>query len=420
MDNEYNKLEKNYLEYILSDEKIDQTINIQLSDVAVIANLYYPDTLERYFAYFDNVPNNIFIYIISSNNNTWKVIEEYIKKRSQKHLQLIKKKNRGRDISALLIASRSIVEKYKIICFVHDKKTAVDYLEKDTEDWILNLWGNTLNSEGYIYNILNIFHIESNIGLLAPPPPIGEYMTAWYRNAWCNNYDNTRQLAKELNLNCEIDQNISPMTLGTVFWARTEAIKKLYLKKWKYEDFDDEPLAGDGTISHAIERILAYVVQDSGYDTGTIMNNLYAEKLILFLHKSMKKAFEILHEIVGIANIAETLDFSDRKEKILQFCKKNHEIYVYGAGEKGKNCLKLLQIIGYRPTCIVVSKKEIKENELNGIPIMELNEIHSFENIGIIIAVNYSMQDEIIQSLKRMNFDNFITYLSLKTERLIL
>lgn len=41
----------------------------------------------------------------------------------------------------------------------------------------------------------------------------------------------------------------------------------------------DEPLPYDGTISHAIERIVGFVALDAGYKVGTIMNCQYAAKL---------------------------------------------------------------------------------------------------------------------------------------------
>lgn len=415
MENVYEILNKKDLMYILSDQKENEIeMNDVLRDVAIIANLYYPDTLERYFTYFDQVPNGIFIYIFCSNSIAYESIESYIKRKDNRHIQLIKKENRGRDIGTLLVASRELMRRYKIVGFVHDKKVSIDYLKKDGEGWISNLWGNTLNSTGYIYNILALFETKKNIGMLVPPAPIGEYMGAWYENAWYNNYENTVRLADELNLNCVMDSGVSPITLGTVFWARTVALRKLFEKDWKYEDFDEEPLPYDGTISHAVERILAYVVQDAGYDTGIIMNVLYAEKLIMFLQRSMSKTFDILRDTLGIANIAAASSYESGKEYLLEFCRRNKEICIYGAGIRGKKCLNFLRIIGYTPTCFCVTKRNTNGNDVEGIPVMEIQDMVNLKSIGIIIAVNHSLQGEIINTLKELNFHNFIIYMPIE------
>ena len=57
------------------------------------------------------------------------------------------------------------------------------------------------------------------------------------------------------------------MAVGTVYWSRVDALRKLFEYEWKYEDFDMEPLAEDGTLSHAIERILEFVARDAGYES---------------------------------------------------------------------------------------------------------------------------------------------------------
>ncbi|NBH19789.1 rhamnan synthesis protein F, partial [Clostridiaceae bacterium] len=72
----------------------------------------------------------------------------------------------------------------------------------------------------------------------------------------CVHFELTQKLAKELNLHCNLSIDKSPITLGTVFWARSDALEKILKKEWKYEDFDEEPLKDDGTISHVIERII--------------------------------------------------------------------------------------------------------------------------------------------------------------------
>ena len=411
MENVRNIRRWNNMYYVLSENVMDNTMqNILLEDVAVIAHLYYAETLEKYLYYLNEVPAEIPLYIVSSNPDIWESVVAYGKKR--KNVFLLKKKNRGRDISALLVASREITLKYKYLCFVHDKKEKYEYLKKDTELWIRNLWDNTLKSEAYIQNILNLFQQNENIGLLVPPEPIGEYFNAWYmNNGWGRNYEKTKKLAEELKLVCDIDAALPPITLGTAFWCKVDALKKLFERNWKYDDFDEEPLAIDGTISHAIERIFAYVAQDAGYDTGTIMTTSYAAHQMNFLQHSMESAGKLLKEELGVKNIREMHGFSQRKERILEFCGENQYVYLYGAGVRGKGCLQLLRTVGYRPSGFVVSDGTRKTSEIEGLAVKELNEIDNLQGMGIIVCVGELLKEEIISELEKRGLYNYIVYI---------
>lgn len=399
------------LYYILPNSLIEgKAYNTCWDEVAVIVNLYYLDTLERYFSYLDMIPENISVYIVSSNMEAHTPIIKYINQRKGRKIKLVKKNNRGRDISALLVACREWILSYKIICFVHDKKANAEYLHEDTEIWIESLWGNTLKSSAYIKNVLSVFEENREIGLLVPPAPIGKYRNDWFGNSWYKNFANTKKLAKDLDLSCELSEAVPPVTLGTVFWGRVEALEKLFLKKWTYEDFNEEPLPCDGTISHAVERILSYVVKDAGYETGILMNVQNAEWMLSTLQTYMTLAFEVLKKDIGISSVADVLNFEARKVRLQDFCSSNSVIYLYGAGGVAKKCLRCLSFLGCMPKGILVTSKDLNEAELEGIPVGTWNESEGLDKAGIIIAVNCEIQKDIIHILEEKNFHNYIVY----------
>ena len=68
----------------------------------------------------------------------------------------------------------------------------------------------------------------------------------------------------ELKLNVPFDDfPVAPY--GDFFWVRSTAIKPLFNKNWTYDDLPDEPLPIDGTILHALERIIPFCVQSAGF-----------------------------------------------------------------------------------------------------------------------------------------------------------
>lgn len=413
MENIYDIRKEKKLLYIFSRNFANGNVDISvLKQTAIAINLYYTETVDLYLRYIDNIPENIDVYIISSVPEIWNKINLY--KRNKQNITILKKKNRGRDISALLVSFRPIALKYKYICYIHDKKEKYEYMKADIDLWIKNLWGNTVESETYIYNVLHKFEEDSTIGLLAPPEPIGEYMWALTGDTWNNDFANTVKLAKELQLKCNLDEKKPPITIGTVFWARSCALKKLFGKDWKNEDFQEEPLSDDGTLNHGVERILGYVAQDAGYNVGTIMTDGYAEEEILFfvgggirtLQRHLKKDSDI-NSLHGVSQMEEI----DKKRRgIEKFFRENESVYLYGAGFYGRELLKKIRSWNYEPDGFVVSNGYKRQKRVDNLYVYELKEIVKKDlNSGIIISVDTGLQKEVKAALESEGYKNYIS-----------
>lgn len=405
MYNVYDIRKDRNLYFVLSDRAVDESALVNKT-TAVMMFLYYEESLQFYLSYIDEIPAFIDIYFVSSNEKLYLKVKEFVENK----IVFVKSKNRGRDVSALLVACKDIALNYEYICFIHDKKRK-DYLpEKDFNLWIENLWGNLLGSKNYILNILNVLDTNKELGLLTPPEPIGDRLSTWYDkdNAWGENGRITRQLAENLDLKCDIDLMKPPITFGTAFWAKSDALKKLLEKNWTYEDFDEEPLKDDGTISHAIERVLGYVAQDAGYNTGTVMNASYAEKLICITQEFLSETYHILKTTYGISPLKNLIK---KKEELCSFCKENTHVYLYGAGKNGKRCLQLLRIEGYEPEGYIVSEKRECNLVEENLPVKTIDEIDCIDRIGIIITVGMKFQKEVEGTLKLRGIKNYVKYI---------
>lgn len=406
MENLYDIRAKKKHLYILSDSYSSFTPEDKLlTSVAVAVNLYYEDIAEKYFTYLETIPEKIDLYIISSQQSILECARHRFKERE--NCFCLEKENRGRDISALLVVFREIALKYQYICFVHDKKSKHSCLDADVERWIENLWGNTVTSTAYVLNVLQMFESNEELGLLVPPEPMGEYFDSWYNNSWFKSFDVTLEMARKLKLKCSLDQEKPPITLGTVFWGRTCSLEKLLSVPWKYNDFPSEPLPADGTISHAIERIFGYVAQDAGYETGTIMSNEYAETFLLFLQNAMQDMGKFLESKHYIHTVHQVRQFEKQKDIITEFIHNNQKVYLYGAGVYGKKLLNIIKAYGLEPDGFIVTSGK-KESHLNRIPVYELAEIKPAKGTGIIIAVNYDLQEELTEILRSNGHSNYI------------
>ena len=52
---------------------------------------------------------------------------------------------------------------------------------------------------------------------------------------------------------------------GTMFWARTIALGPLFELGLSWDDYPAEPLPCDGSLLHAIERLLPCVAKNAGF-----------------------------------------------------------------------------------------------------------------------------------------------------------
>lgn len=414
MENPYKVRAEENLFYVLSQDSHTDIVSTEIQKVTlIIMNLYYLDTIERYLRYLDSVPQEVQICIVSSVDKVLEQVSAYVDWQRIKNVKIVKKENRGRDISALLVACRQEILNYKYLCFVHDKKANWEGAKEDTDLWIENLWDNMLCSQNYIYNIINILEKHHKIGLLVPHEPIGEYYSNWFSGTWGNNFQNTRNLANRLNIKYSMSPEIPVITLGTCFWCKTDALRKLFLVEWKYEDFDREPLPIDGTVSHAIERIFSFVAKDAGYETGTVMCESYAGKLLTILQEDMREMYDILNHITCFQgkNMKQLNILNQRMNKLKRFCDDHDEIYLYGAGKVGNECLSILKILGYQPMGFIVTEQ--KENrEMNGIRVIGLNTLKNTESCGVIITVGRKLYAEIVSNLDERGFEDYISYIN--------
>lgn len=409
MDNVYDiKREKN-LNYVLPvTTKLERySSDIYKGRVAVIIHLHYLDTVDSYLEYIMAIPDSVDILFTFSDYR----VKEALQKTeigNRKNCRFVEKQNRGRDISAFLVACRKDIIEYEYICFLHDKKEKKSIHKKDTEEWIKCLWTNMLGSTAYIENILSTFYQNPILGLLTPPFPITEHFSTFYMCPWGYNFDITKTLAKKLRLNSNIDISKPPITLGTVFWARTTALKKLFEIEWEYKDFDEEPLKNDGTISHAIERILAYVAQDAGFESGWVMNDLYAGVYFEQMQYVLKSAFNKLNDLLGISWISEINSYEDKVQEILSFVNKYKKFYIFGAGICGARYLTILKIEQKVPTAFLVSDSSKNPKEVQGVPVYSIWDVELNENCGIIVGVAEPYQEKVIKTIKEKQpeFDN--------------
>jgi glycosyltransferase involved in cell wall biosynthesis len=173
--------------------------------------------------------------------------------------------NRGRDIGAFLTAfGEDIASRYAIVGHVHGKRSPTAGGQSDPrlgDRWREFLWQNLLGERHAMMDaIVARMAADPTLGLVFPDDP--------HLCDWRENRENAQALAARMGMTGPLPPFFD-FPIGTMFWARSAALKPLFDLKLARDDYPPEPIPYDGTILHAIERLLPFVAQHAGYRVAT-------------------------------------------------------------------------------------------------------------------------------------------------------
>jgi len=279
-----------HLNYILPQDYRLTPAESSKAKVALMMHIYYADLIDYCFSYAKSMPLGTDIYITTPVKETECELEKKKVELKEYNVEIIFIENRGRDVSSLLIGCAPYVFSYDYICYVHDKKTKQVEPYCNGDSFSYQCFENTLASREYVENVIKTFDENEKLGLLTPPVPSHGNFYGMIGSEWAGDYYLTLELMERLKINLNIKPDKAPIApLGTMFWFRPEALKKLFDYGWKYEDFPEEPNGYDGTILHAIERGYGFVTQAEGYYPAWGMTDKFASIEITNLYFMMRE-----------------------------------------------------------------------------------------------------------------------------------
>ena len=377
---------KLHLQYIFpKDTLLSNYKKLENKRVVVIVHLFYTELLNESLNYLDNIPKFIDLIIKTSKPEIAEFAQRYFDKKRKYDIRLIE--NRGRDVAALLVHCKDVLQKYDYLCFTHDKNKNKNSTKIEANSFRFLHWECTIASECYIKNILNKFEDEPKLGFLNVPQPFHGLHLNLFTDEWSNCFLTAKNLLKKLKLNCDLQADTPTFALGTAFWAKCKALKPLF--NFNIDDFPQEPMPLNETISHAIERIFPYIAQSQGYYSGICLTDSYAQIRINYLEFIMR--------------MEKREREREREREILLFTRIYPEIYIYGAGAWGKKVANILMYFKIDYKGFIVTRRE-KDIFLKH-KIYELNEIKMDKNTGIILGLDRKNSLEVLRILRKKNIN---------------
>ena len=166
--------------------------------------------------------------------------------------------NRGRDIGPLLTGLAETITDggYDVIGHVHAKRSrAIDAAMG--ERWRGFLWENLVGGRSAMVDtVVAAFAGDPSLGLLFTEDP--------HVVGWNENREIAQALAERMGIGGPLPVHFD-FPLGTMFWARPAALQPLVELGFGFGDYPPEPLPDDGTVLHALERLIPFAVRKAGF-----------------------------------------------------------------------------------------------------------------------------------------------------------
>jgi len=231
--------------------------------IAIHIHVFYLDVFDEICLHVKQIKFNFDLYLSTTAININEV-ENYLMNHNLKALKIVKTPNRGRDVAPFIIEFGEDLLKYDVALHLHTKKTI--HNESLGKLWLQNSLNCLVRDNTYVAAVLEIFNQLDNVGIIAPKL-LGELVLLYN---WGDNYNTTKNFLKNLKINTKnLNPNEVEFPAGTMFWFKPKALEFLLKANIRYNDFPQEPIAGDGTFAHAIERSMYYIIESSGYTYHT-------------------------------------------------------------------------------------------------------------------------------------------------------
>lgn len=229
--------------------------------IAIHAHIFYPDLAEEFAKYLRNMPFAYDLFVSTPNESARKQCEQAFSNLPQlEQLTVTIAPNRGRDIAPMFCTFGESLLTYDYIAHIHSKKSL--YNKGATDGWREYLLTSLFGSKAQISRIFTLLTSKTNAGIVYPQNFSSLRYSAY---TWLSNQANGRIWCNKLGIT-NFPTGYFDFPAGSMFWAKTEALRPLFDAKITIEDFPEEAGQNDATLAHCLERLLVLVTKQSGFN----------------------------------------------------------------------------------------------------------------------------------------------------------
>ncbi|WP_267360213.1 rhamnan synthesis F family protein [Methylobacterium sp. GC_Met_3] len=207
--------------------------------------------------------------------------------------------NRGRNFGPLVTVLATDILHYDLVLHVHTKKSLFSGAEQTR--WRDEIYRALFANAACAAVALSLFEDDSRIGLFFPET--SAHIVYW-AHAWLSNIGTGYGLLARLGLPYDGFDEYIDYPVGGMFWARVDALRPLLTSGLTPQDFPEEHGQTDGTLAHAIERVIPIVCRSQGYravcldyDRGLVRSGGSARNWHQYSARTQDQALRALEDV---------------------------------------------------------------------------------------------------------------------------
>lgn len=232
--------------------------------VAAVLHLFYPELWSEFAEVMAELPRHARIYVTAPQDRLAWV--RRIVGTDCPDAVVIGVPNRGRDLGALVqLLAHVDLQDVDYVLKLHSKRSP--HLSPFVgARWRRELLHDLL-PKGRVGQVLAWLEANPEVGLAGPAAWLTPCRGGPYFE---RNLPRMRELATRLDDVGDGDPFDLPFVAGTMFWARSAVLRRLLDVGLTLEDFEPEAGQVDGTLAHALERMLPVVARGAGLRTAAL------------------------------------------------------------------------------------------------------------------------------------------------------
>jgi lipopolysaccharide biosynthesis protein len=238
--------------------------------IAIHAHMFYPEMAPLLVTYLAQFPQNIDLFI----SNPKEEDQAYLYKQFEKvptieHLEVLLTPNQGRDIAPMIDPFGKALLEYDYIAHIHSKKSVGT--NNIGQLWCDYLWEAVLSNQNE--RLSKIWALLDDHSMVYPEK---FHLIDVANCRWGNHLPRSIALCEQLNISPPTatltSEDFVEFPVGSMFWARADALAPLLNSNLTYQDFETESGKTDGTLNHTIERNLTHIALSQGLPVAVLQN----------------------------------------------------------------------------------------------------------------------------------------------------
>ncbi len=249
---------------------------------------------------------------------------------------------------------------------------------------------NLVKNKVYIAEIVKLFNDNPRLGVLVPPTPLYGNASDYILSTWKNNV-RAKKVYNKLKLNVPFDEDRAPVPPITALLFRKDILDDL-LMSFFTAGYANDLLQMIPLYAQAKNYYTAYV-QSSDYVSINYFNN---NRLLYDLLKASRA-----NASQNVNSILDNLQCGSIRE----FCDDNKHIIIYGAGQLAERAAKIIEQVGRKFNCFVVTSLADNTEVLLDHKVCVIDNILELDgNVGFVIAVGTNHNRQVSEYLNSLGF----------------